>query len=339
MKINGTPKSSALFFWASTEKEGMYFASFFTISPVPIEPPPDETHECCCEEDEPPKFGFPIMVHEPIPCFNIDKIISEARERNASVVDCGRTNQRLLRARMKRAIGDYLHEFIENFIEMNKKMVSFDTQLPISDPAKEKLKTKIRKPSSDDRAQKALEFISDIRKNVKEGNVDAAAELVSRMRDIMPASDDSEQICDALLKKGKISDRIAELAAERLLSGFKPDGEFLHAEQLSSLLMLDRLDSMRGTMKKNISKEESALAAIEDIYRIKLLNPPFCGGGDFNRFAAILAERGRTPSIIAKKYIQKYFAVIMNDFDEAAKLKAEIDAREKEYFEGLEGGR
>lgn len=333
MKINGTPKSSALFYWtdASSENGKRYYASFFTISPVAIDP-----QELPAHEGSGANFGFPIMVHEPLPCSDIERVISDARERNAAIVDCGRTTARTIRTRMKRALGDYLQAYMAHFLEIRSKQDDMASR-NVVDLDLENIRKKIRKPSVQDRNRRILEALEALRAAVK-GK--APQEEIDSLAASMMKLDDSEEgfaeIVEAASSKGKIPDRIAELFAAKVEASAN-GASFDHGDELASLLVLFRLDVLRDSMRKKLGRASAAISVAEDIFKIKYLNPSFCGGDDLNRFCNILTEKGAVPGRIARMYIDKYFAVISRNFDEAARLRSAIESAEKSYFDSRDG--
>ncbi len=337
--IQGTPKASALFYWTDNSYDKkVYYASFFTISPVKMDmadiPIPEETLS----------LSFPIMIHEPMRCSDIDKVISDARERNAAIVDCGRTTAKSVRARMKKALEEYLHAYITHYIEMDKKEKDMESKKVLSDINLENIKKKIKKNNSKDILEKSSKLFSLIdsfreelkssskRKNLEDEELEPYLNKFLSFR-----TDEFEDFNDFLIavgRKGKISDKVVELykrkyGNEKERKSFSPEDN----DELKSLLILVKLDVRREIMRKKLKTTDVALTTIEEIFKIKNLKPPFCGDEDLNSFCDILTEPGLVPTNIAKKYIEKYFCVITKKFDEAAKIHNEIKEAEKKYYE------
>ncbi len=338
IKIQGPPKSSALFFWTdnTSDKGKIYYASFFTISPVEMDI--QDLHF----QDESVNFSFPIMVHEPLPCSNIEKIISDARERNAAIVDCGRTTVKSIRARMKKALGEYLQALIAHLVQLQEKQKDMASK-NVVDVDFENIKKKLKRASSQERLKKFLEAVDKIREDLvnKDSGEVIEKDLISLNKYRLETEADFESFMQAADRKGKIADRIVSLYKERLIKENESSSQtevFEFEEELSSLFILNRLDILREEMRKKLAKTNEAIAIVEDIYRIKYLNPPFCSDDDLNKFCAILTEKGTIPGNISKKYIDKYFMVITRNFAEAAKIHKQIQEAEKSYFSAKEKG-
>lgn len=332
MKIQGYPKSSALFYWTeqnSAEKEKTYFASFLTISPVEL-----EAKELPFQEGV--SFTYPIMVHEPIPTTNIERIISDARERNAAIVDCGRTTVKSIRARMKKALGEYLQLFIMHYIDMEQKQEEMASK-QLVDINFENIKKKLRRAGKEERMKKTLELIEKIRIALKEKK---PAEEIEKMRlelsRLRPETEpDFDNFIDVVGNSGKIADKVVELYTHKLRRQTDPEEEKCAdecEEELQSLFILHRLDRLREKARKNLGKPEKAIEIIQEIFRIKNLNPPFASAKDLDHFSNILTERGRTAGEISKKYIEKYFKVIERDFKKAGDLHKQIQQQEEKFF-------
>ncbi len=331
IKIQGNPKSSALFYWteqSSPEKDKSYFASYFTISPVEM-----DSKELPFQEGL--SFTFPIMVHEPIPCTNIEKIISDARERNAAIVDCGRTTVKSIRARMKKALGEYLQAFISYYIDMEQKQEEMATKQMV-DIDLQNVKKKLKKTSAQEKYEKLKEQLAQIRTylNEKISKERLEEELMKLNKYRSESTTDFDAFLAVAGKKGKLAERTQELYMQKLQSEFDTKTKFSdeNEEELQSLFILEKIETLRERVRKQLGNADGAISAIEEIYRIKNLNPPFCSSEDLNKFCEITTEKGVKPSNISKKYIEKYFMVISKNFKEAGKLYKEIQELEKEYY-------
>lgn len=336
IKIQGTAKASALFYWTDNSYETkVYYASFFTISPVKMEIPPGIPEDAL-------SLSFPIMIHEPMKCADIEKVISDARERNATIVDCGRTTAKSVRARMRKALEEYLQLYITHYIDMDKKEKDLESKKVLSDINLENIKKKIKKNNAKaSNSSKLFSLIDDFRKELKSTSKrknledDEFEPYLNKF--LSYATDEFEDFRDFLIavgRKGKISDKVIELykrkyGTEEERKSFTPEED----EELKSLLILVKLDVRREIMRKKLKATDVALTTIEEIFKIKNLKPPFCGDEDLNNFCDILTEPGLAPNNIAKKYIEKYFCVITKKFDEAGKIHNEIKEAEKKYFE------
>ena len=335
--IQGTPKASALFYWTDNSYEKkIYYASFFTISPVKMDmsevPIPEEALS----------LSFPIMIHEPMKCSDIEKVISDARERNAAIVDCGRTTAKSVRARMKKALEEYLHAYITHYIEMDKKEKDMESKKVLSDINLENIKKKIKRNNSKgSNFSKLFSLIEDFRKELqssaKRKNLEDEEFEPYLNKFLAYRTDELEDFSDFLIavgRKGKISDKVIELYKRKY--GNEEERKSFSAEdndELQSLLILVKLDVRREMMRKKLKNTDNALKTIEEIFKIKDLKPTFCGDEDLNNFCDILTEPGTIPNNIAKKYIEKYFFVITKKFAEAGKIHNEIKEAEKKYFE------
>lgn len=331
IKIQGNPKSSALFYWveqSSPEKEKTYFASYFTISPVEM-----DSKELPLQEGV--SFTFPIMVHEPIPCTNIEKIISDARERNAAIVDCGRTTVKSIRARMKKALGEYLQAFISYYIDMEQKQEEMAvTQM--ADINLQNIRKKLKKSGAGERFEKLSEKIREIRdpQTQQKNDFELENEILKLNKYRSETTTDFDSFLSVISIKGKIADRTIELYLEKLQSEFDEKVSFSDdkEEELQSLFILNKLSTLRDRLRKQLSNPDSAIATIEEIYRIKSLMPPFCSKEDLDSFCEITTERGLKANNISKKYIEKYFMVVSKNFNEAAKIHKSIQKSEKEFY-------
>ena len=333
IKIQGNPKSSALFYWVeqtAPEKEKTYFASFFTISPVEM-----ESSDMPFQEGI--SFTFPIMVHEPIPCTNIEKIISDARERNAAIVDCGRTTVKSIRARMKKALGEYLQIFISHFVDMEQKQEEMASK-NLVDISLQNIKKKLKKTSDIEKVLKLKEYSEKIRLAVNDKeNKEKIENMILKLNKYR--SESTAYFDDFLInigQKSKIADCVTKLYLEKLQAeanggGFNDENE----EELSSLFMLGKLDILRDRVRKQLGNPDSAITTIEEIYRIKNLNPSFCSNEDLNKFCDIITERGQKANIISKKYIDKYFMVIRKNFKEAGRIHKDIKELTEQFYGNL----
>ncbi len=330
IKIHGNPKSSALFYWTeqtSPEKERTYFASYFTISPVEM-----DSSELPFQEGV--SFTFPIMVHEPIPCVNIEKIISDARERNAAIVDCGRTTVKSIRARMKKALGEYLQAFISYYIDMEQKQEEMASKQMV-DINLQNVKKKLRKSTAQERIKKLTEQLNIIRKALKDRAPREKIEehLIKLNKYRSETTTDFDYFLANAGQKGKIAERIIELYLSKLQTELDSNHLFNdeNEEELQSLFILSRIDGLREKVRKQLGNADSAITTIEEIYRIKNLNPSFCSSEDLNKFCDIVTERGIQANTISKKYIDKYFMVISKRFKEAGILHKEIKELEEKF--------
>lgn len=330
IKIQGNPKSSALFYWSeqtSPEREKTYFASYFTISPVEM-----ESSDMPFQEGV--SFTFPIMVHEPIPCTNIEKIISDARERNAAIVDCGRTTVKSIRARMKKALGEYLQIFISHFVDMEQKQEEMASK-KLVDIGLQNIKKKLKKTSDSEKVIKLKEYTEKIRQAVNDKDDKEKIEqmLLKLNKYRSESTSDFDDFLAIVGQKSKIADDATQLYLEKRQAEI--DGTVFsdeNEEELSSLFILGKLNVLRDRVRKQLGSPDSAITTIEEIYRIKNLNPSFCSSEDLNKFCDIVTERGQKANIIAKKYIDKYFMVIRKNFKDAGRIHKDIQALTEQFY-------
>ncbi|MDQ7823137.1 MAG: hypothetical protein RDV48_10120 [Candidatus Eremiobacteraeota bacterium] len=329
IKFRGTPKSSALLYWIENTslQNKIHFASYLTISPV-------ELQESDMLKADQLSFMYPIMVHEPIPVANIERVISEARERNATIVDCGRATAKSVRTRMRKALSEYLNAFISSYLEMEQKKKVFVTSGP-SDLNLEHLKKKLRKTDSSKKVARITQLVGQLRLGLeRDADLNNVYEIAGEIRKLRLESDpDFDRFLNIVVVPGAIADKISELYIKRFTNLVAENKYIVQecSEDIESFFTLKRLDELRDLTRKHIGEHrtEKALQTIEQIYKIKESQPPFCSGDDLDQFCRTLVEQGDQYDTLSKMYIEKYLLVIDKKFMEAGKIHRQIRHEEE----------
>lgn len=325
IKYFGHPKSSALFFWKNTSFETLkktHFASYFTVSPIELE-------DIELMKEDKFNFMYPIMIHEPIPVSNIERIIHESRDRGSTVVDCGRASIRNIKMKMRKALADYLNHFISYQLEMEEKKEKMSLE-PINDISFNKLKNQLLNMETTDKVSEITQLTGAIRMFIDTGKDMSKINYIASEMEKLRLSDefDFDRFLHIVKVPGKIAHRITELYIKKFhnILGNNKDAIQECKEDIASLYTLKRLDELRDTIRQHIGSRDiqKAVRTLELIYRIKETNPNFCSGDDLDLFCKALTEEGILYDKLTKMYIDKYLCVIEKRFNEAGMIHREI---------------
>jgi len=274
-------------------------------------------------------FSYPIMIHEPILVNNIDKIIQEARDRNATIVDCGSANIKNIRTEMKSALAEYLNAYITFHFEMEHKKETILPDAP-KDVSFVKLKEKLTNLETSDKIDAITQLTGAIRSIIdKEEDTTMVNHITEQIEKLRLADEyDFDRFMYVLRIPGEIAHKITELYIQQFYNIAKKNKELTTEckEDISSLFTLKKLDELREQTRIHINNKEmnKAINSIEQIYRIKESDPPFASGEDLDRFCKDLIETGSYFDDLADLYIKKYFLVIDKRFKEAGEIHKEI---------------
>lgn len=337
LQYSGHPKSSALFYWRNTSQnadEKPYFASYFTVSPVELQ---DEE----VIRTEKMSFPYPIMIHEPLPVQRIDRVIQEARERNATIVECGEATKRNIKAQMKKVFVEYINVFITYQLEMEHKkeivlvsdiMPEFNLGLNEERPSEEAISDRI---ISIEELTKTIRSFLDIEVRDKK-NLEGITGEIERLR--LGEEYDFDRFLHIVRVPGKIAGKISELYIRQFHSIASRDRSQTEEcrKDISSLFTLKKLGELQEEARLYVRDHEMSRASrvIEEIKRIKQSNPPFTNEEDLDRFCKDLTKEGSFYDRLTSRYIEKYFLVIDKRFLEAGEIHREIcSMREREARE------
>lgn len=325
LNYNGHPKSSALLYWANTDSDSStrpYYASFLTVSPVELH---DEEQTVL----ERLNFSYPIMIHEPIPVKNMEKIIQESRERNATIIDCGNAGAKNIKAKMKNALAEYLNAYISFHIEMEHKKEIVATEIP-KDLNFQFLKEKLTSLETSDKINAIVQLTGAMRSIIEtEKDPTMINHIAAQIEKLRLAEEyDFDRFLHIVRVPGKIAHKMTELYIRQFhnITSKNKDLTDECREDIASLFTLKRLDELREQTRDFINHKElnKAIRSIEQIYRIKESDPPFASGDDLDRFCKDLTEEGTLFDDLSSKYIEKYFLIIDKRFTEAGEVHRQI---------------
>jgi hypothetical protein len=325
IKFKGHPRSSALFYWkdqSTRNSQDAYLASYFTISPIKLE----ENELLKIDKSN---FLYPIMIHEPLPVRNIDTLVAEAKERNATIVNCGEATANNVKTKMRLVLAEYLDAYIQFLINMEEKIEKIPAN-PIKDLHFKKLKQELTKTSISERIVEITQLTGELRSLLDLGQSGARINRIilelQRMR--LEESYDFEGFLKVVALPGKIAAKMTELYIKQfynILSDNTCNSEECR-EDICSLDVLRKLDDLKERIRKHVAGKEMSkvLNDIEEIYRIKNTNPRFCSGEDLDKFCKALTFDGMHADTLCSLYIEKYFLVINKRFQEAGELYKQI---------------
>jgi hypothetical protein len=326
IKFKGHPRCSALFYWkdqTTRNPQGAYLASYFTISPIKLE----ENEILKIDKSN---FLYPIMIHEPLPVRNIDTLIAEAKERNATIVNCGEATPNNVKTKMRLVLAEYLDAYIQFLINIEEKIEKIPVE-PIKDLHFKKLKQEITKSSLNEQIIEITQLTGELRSLIDEGlpggiRINRIIYELQRLR--LKEDYDFEGFLKIVSLPGRIAGKMTELYIKQFYNVLSDCTSNLEEcrEDLGSLHILRKLDELKQKIRKNVADKEmsKALDALEDIYRIKNANPRFCSGEDLDRFCKALTCTGFDADALCTLYIEKYFLVINKKFQEAGEAHRQI---------------
>ncbi len=327
IRFSGHPKCSALLYWADKGQAGpgnAYLASYLTISPVPLNDPELSSIGSL-------HYMHPIMFHEPIAVNNLDKILIEARDRNATIVDCGETSHADSRESLRIAVGEYLTTYLSYIFQMEDKSRTLPED-KIKDLNFKKLQNDLHTMNIQDKLAEITQLTGTMRAIVENEADEQKIAYISEQMDQLRIGTEEESDFDRFLtivkKPGRIARRISELFIKQFhtINAHDRYGAEECREDITSLFILLQLDELRISTRRCIAKREidRAINTLEEIYRIKEMDPPFCSGEDLDRFCDILSREGTAFDRLSQMYIDKYFSIIEKRFEDAGTLHEKI---------------